>query len=160
MSSENEIKQRTVYLLQRTDKIYDGTDIYVGSTSTSLRERLRKLRDRSKLEKYENTKLYKKMCEVGVDSWKIISLLSIECDKKTILKLEKEKYDELNEDLNTYSPFSEENRKEYNANYYMLNIRSKKYRCELCEIVCGSNRDLQKHLKTPKHFWKYIYSVD
>ena len=103
----SEIKQRIVYLMQRTDKIYDGTEIYVGSTSRSLRERLRKHRDRSKLEKYENTKLYKKMREVGVSNWGITPLLSLTCDKKTILELEKEKYDELNADLNTYSPVSE-----------------------------------------------------
>ena len=101
------------------------------------------------------------MREVGLKNWGMISLLSLECDKETILELEMEKCNELNADLNTYSPFSKENRKEYDdANYYKFNIQSKKYQCELCEIVCGSNRDLQKHLKTSKHFWKYVYSVD
>ena len=36
----SEIKLRTVYLLKRTDKHDDGTDIYVGSMLRSLRERL------------------------------------------------------------------------------------------------------------------------
>ena len=39
--SANEIKNRTVYMLCRTDKTEDdGTDIYVGSTSKSLEKRL------------------------------------------------------------------------------------------------------------------------
>ena len=35
-----DIKCRTVYLMRRTDKKDDGTDIYVGSTSRNLRERM------------------------------------------------------------------------------------------------------------------------
>ena len=37
----NDIKPRTVYLLRRTDKENDGTDLYVGSTSVNLKKRLR-----------------------------------------------------------------------------------------------------------------------
>ena len=37
----NDIKPRTVYLLRRTDKEEDdGTDLYVGSTSANLKDRL------------------------------------------------------------------------------------------------------------------------
>ena len=46
------------------------------------------------------------------------------------------------------------------ADYREANKQSKRYYCDICEIVCESNKDLQRHLKTSKHFWKYIYSVD
>ena len=38
--SADEIKNRTVYVLFRTDKPEDGSDIYIGSTSQPLKERL------------------------------------------------------------------------------------------------------------------------
>ena len=156
-----EIKQRTVYLLQRADKIYDGTEIYVGSTSLSLKERLRKHRSRSKT--YKNTKLYKKMREVGLNNWEMISILSFECecDKKTILELEMEKCNELNADLNTYSPFSGfENKKEYFANYRELNKQKETYHCNICEKSFGTNWLLQRHFNTLKHSYAYMNSVD
>ena len=55
----SEIKLRTVYLLKRTDKPDDGTDLYVGSTSMTMIKRLwthRSAAGNSK--RYENTKLY------------------------------------------------------------------------------------------------------
>ena len=157
----SEIKERVVYLLQRTDKIYDGTDIYVGSTSLSLERRLQFHRSRSKLEKYGNTKLYKKMCEVGLNNWEMISILSFTCDKKTILKFEKEKYYELNADLNTYSPFSGfENKKEYFANFRELNKQKEIYHCNICEKSFGTNWILQKHFNSLKHQRVYLNSVD
>ena len=39
--SADEIKNRIVYVLCRTDKPEDGSDIYIGSTSQPLKERLR-----------------------------------------------------------------------------------------------------------------------
>ena len=117
-----EIKPRTVYLMQRTDKIYDGTEIYVGSTSLSLKLRLQVHKSASKTKKYCNTKLYTKMREVGLNNWKIIPLLQRTCDKKTILELEMEKCNELNADLNMRSPFlGFDNKKEYFVKYYQFN---------------------------------------
>ena len=187
----SEIKPRTVYLMQRTDKIYDGTEIYVGSTSKTLRERLSNHKSASKLEKHENIKLYVKMHEVGLDRWEIIPLLQRTCDKKTILEFEMEKCNELNADLNMRSPFlSFDDKKKYVANYYemnkekikerqagyyemnkekikkqqadyyKLNKQQKIYHCEVCDISFGYKKDLQEHLKTSRHFWKHIYSVD
>ena len=118
----NEIKARTVYLLKRTDKENDGTDIYVGSTSMDLKERLWSHKSSSKSKRYCNTKLYKKMCEVGIDDWEIVPLLTFKCDKNTILGFEREWCNLLNTDLNSYSPFSGfDNKKEYDANYRKLN---------------------------------------
>ena len=58
----DEIKQRTVYQLVRTDKPDDGTDIYVGSTSEPLKARLQKHRSYVGI---CNSKLYLRMQEVG-----------------------------------------------------------------------------------------------
>ena len=113
-----ENKLKTVYLLKRTDKPDDGTDIYVGSTSGTLRRRLREHKSLSKIKRGCNIKLYRKMCEVGLGSWEIVPLLSFMCDKKTICEFEKEWCNALNADLNMRFPFSGfDNKKEYLANY-------------------------------------------
>ena len=187
----SEIKERTVYLMQRSDKVFDGTDVYVGSTSRSLRERLWSLRGAVTRTGNENNRLYKKMREVGLGNWKMIPLLSFTCDKKTILEFEKEWCNALNADLNTYSPvLTPDERKQYNADYREfnkekikkqkadyyeskkeaikqkqadnreLNRQEKKHHCELCGKSFWANWLLQKHLKTSRHFWKYICSVD
>ena len=161
----SEIKQWTVYLLQRTDKIFDGTDVYIGSTSRTPGQRLSSHRRDATRVGNENNKFYKRMREVGVDKWEITPLLSKICDKNTIRMAEREKCNELNADLNTRSPITtpeekEERKRQYMTDYHEKNTENKKYHCAICEVACGSNKDLQKHLKTPKHFWKYIYSVD
>ena len=172
----NNIKERAVYLLKRTDKSYDGTDVYVGSTSLSLKRRLCNHRSDSLRIGNKNNKLYVKMREVGLDNWEMVSLLSITCDRKTILEFEKEQCNKLNSDLNSNSPvLNLENRKEYSANYrelnketikqqkaeyYKLNKQNKKYYCDVCEKSFRSNGDLQRHFNTLKHGYTYLNSLD
>ena len=160
----------------RNDKVFDGTDVYVGSTSKPLSVRLSEHRSRAKGSGYENNKLYERMRAVGADKWKVTLLLSRMCDKNTIRLLEREKCSELNTDLNTLSPittpeekrlhktdYREKNKDallKYAADYRKANRQNRRYYCAICEVACGYNKDLQKHLKTSKHFWKYIYSVD
>ena len=62
----NEIKLRTVYLLRRTDKPDDGTDIYDGSKSKTLHGRLN---GHSSDSQKANSKLYNRMREVGLYNW-------------------------------------------------------------------------------------------
>ena len=207
MSSE--IKPRIVYVLTRTNKADDDdTDIYVGSTSRSLNDRLCCHRCDATRVGNENNKLYSRMRAVGLQNWEIISLLSRTCDIKTIRELERKWCKIMSTDLNTNLPIlkpgelnlNKEAIKQYQADYYKSNkdaIRQRhadyyksnkdaikqyyksnkeaisKYQsdyresnkqnkvhyCELCDKACGSNMDLQRHLKTSKHFWKYIYSV-
>lgn len=116
-----EIKLRTVYLLRRTDKPDDGTDVYVGSTSMTLKERLlvHSFIVKTLKKGYENNKLYVRMREVGLYNWEIIPLLSFTCGKKTIREFEKKWVKILCSDLNSFSPIT--NKKEYNANYYESN---------------------------------------
>ena len=57
-----EVKQRTVYLLKRTGKSDNGTDIYMGSTCKSLNKRLSNHLFNIKR---SESKLYKMMKEVG-----------------------------------------------------------------------------------------------
>ena len=58
----NEIKNRTVFMLCRTD---DGNDIYVGSTSIPLRKRFANHKcdvgNPSRLKHYRGSKLYERM---------------------------------------------------------------------------------------------------
>ena len=115
--TSNEIKPRTVYLLKRTDKEDDGKDLYVGSTSKKLKYRLSSHKCPSSCER--ESKLYKRMREVGTDNWEIIPLLSFSCDQKTIREFEKEWCEAIGTDLNMISPFTD--KKEYNANYRKLN---------------------------------------
>ena len=77
--SSDEIKNRTVYMLCRTD---GGAGIYIGSTSLPLEKRLLTHRQRAGNPSrfYGNSKLYKKMREVGVHRWKITPLITIPCD--------------------------------------------------------------------------------
>ena len=85
IDSGNEIKPRTVYLLKRTDKEEDdGKDLYVGSTSKALKKRL--YDHRGNVKRY-NSRLYTRMRETGLNNWEIVPLLTLSCNKKTILNL-------------------------------------------------------------------------
>ena len=172
----SDIKIRKVYLLRRTDKPDDETDIYVGSTSRTLRKRLWNHRSDALRTRNKNNKLYKKMREVGLDNWEMVPLLSFACDRKTILEFEKEWCNALNSDLNTNSPFPGfKNKKEYRANYresnketikqqkaeyYKLNKQNKTHYCNVCEKFFGHNGDLKKHFESLKHLYAYMNSVD
>ena len=109
----DKIKQRTVYMLCRTDKTEDdGTDVYVGSTSCPLSRRLAHHKynagNPSRLKYYGSSKLYRRMREVGVQRWKIVPLLTFSCDQKTIFEFEREWVKALNANLNTVSPVHED----------------------------------------------------
>ena len=80
--SSDEIKNRTVYVLCRTD---GGDGIYIGSTSQSLPQRFSEHKNNagnpSRLKWYGGSKLYQKMREVGVHRWKIVPLIMIPCGR-------------------------------------------------------------------------------
>ena len=73
------IKNWMVYLLKYTN---DGNNVYMGSTSKSLDQCLEQHKDRAK--KGEETILYSRMRETGVDKWWIVAFLTFPCDEKTI----------------------------------------------------------------------------
>ena len=101
----NDIKPRTVYLMRRTDKEEDdGKDLYIGSTSQTLKKRLQ---DHTHNAKICNTKLYKRMQEIGPENWTIEPLLTFSCDKKTIYDFEREWIKLIKPDLNVLSPVRE-----------------------------------------------------
>ena len=169
----NDIKPRTVYFLRRTDKEDDGSDRYVGSTSMNLKYRLSSHKCPSNY--MSRSKLYKKMRKVGINNWEIIPLLSFACNKNTILKLEKVFIKTLNTDLNTNSPFTGFNKKEYTSNYNKVNkgainhqranyyksiIQGKVHHCGACKKSFLHNNDLRRHLRTLKHSYTYLNSLD
>ena len=156
----SEIKPRVVYKLVRTDKPEDGTDVYVGSTSLSLKVRLQRHKAASSV---RNNKVYTRMREVGTNNWEILTLLVHICDRKTIQEFEKHWVELLKPDLNTYSP-SDDN---HNANKvkaiikcYHNSIENKTYYCNICDIAFGFKHNLKRHLKTLKHSNNYMNSVD
>lgn len=164
--TDDRIKNRTVYMLCRTNKPDDGTDIYIGSTSKPLCQRLCAHRYRAKNfigEGYsENNRLYKRMNDVGIMSWQIIPLLTFACNQKTIRDFERQWVTATGAGLNTYSPITDrkEYKKEYDATYHKNNIQTKRYYCNICDIVCGSNHDLKNHLGTLKHSYAWLNAVD
>ena len=57
--SADEMKNRTVYMICRTDKVEDdGVDIYAGSTSSSLEKRLQEHRNSSRSKRDGGVKLH------------------------------------------------------------------------------------------------------
>ena len=172
----SEIKERTVYLMWRNDKVFDGTDVYVGSTLKPLSVRLSEHRSRARGAGYENNPLYGRMREVGVDNWEITALFSRTCDKDTIRLAEREKFRELNADLNTRTPITTpEERRQHKtdyrkmnkdkiskqmAGYRKMNKDKKRHYCAICEVACESDRDLQRHFYTIRHGYAYLNSLD
>ena len=82
----SEIKNWTVDVLCRKDKPEDGTDLYIGSTSRFLKERLwehqKKVRKFKMLGYSVNNKLFSRMSDVGIRNWNIIPLVKFSCHKK------------------------------------------------------------------------------
>ena len=184
----DEIKDRTVYMLCRKGKKEDGTDIYIGSTSQKLEERLRGHRKDAQIPRNVNNRLYVRMNGVGLQNWKIIPLLTFACNKNTILQFEKQWVDLIGADLNMRSPITD--RKEYDAGYYLrnkkaiqqrhasyrevnkqnileqqagyreFNVQNKIHHCSVCDKSFGYKKDLDKHYKTLKHSNAYMNSVD
>ena len=120
MSCDDKLTPRTVYLLKRTDKKYNGTDIYVGSTSLPLPIRLSIHRSQSKV---CSSKLYRRMDEVRPQKREIVPLVVVpSCGKIEILNFEKSWVALLNPDLNMLSPIQGNNeRKRERARRRYLN---------------------------------------
>ena len=117
----DEIKNRTVYMICRVDKVED--DIYVGSMSCPLSQRFAKHKcdagNPSRLKYYGNSKLYRRIREVGVQRWKSVPLLTFACDQKTIREFEREWVKALAANLNTFSPIDEDLvKREYMFKYF------------------------------------------
>ena len=157
----DEIKNRTVYFLRRTDKEDDGTDIYVGSTLKPLGKRFAIHRCDATRPGNENNRLYKRMREVGLGNWEILPLLSRTCDLRTIREVERKWLGVIQADLNTLSPITSKEEKNGNQVIYCrINVQAKRYYCGVCEISCESKRDLGRHFDTLKHSYTWLNSVD
>ena len=177
--SDNGIKRRTIYCIS------NGINKYVGSTARALSERFAEHKYNAKtLRDSVNNKLYKRMNDVGLDAWKIIPLLVLNCSKEKIRHFEKKWMQILDADLNTYSPLrtEEENKqrekeqkakyykqnsekirqqqKEYNLLYFEKNIQEKRFYCSTCDKAFRDNFNLNCHLDTLKHAYANLNSVD
>ena len=159
--SSGEIKNRTVYMLSRTD---GGNDTYVGCTSQPLGKRFSHHKqcagNPSRSKYYGGSKLYQKMREVGVHRWKIIPLITFACDQNTICEMEREWIEALNANLNTHSPIENLVERMRVAKYRKKNKKTGRFYCEICGLACGSNFILKRHLDTLKHSYAWLNSVD
>ena len=73
-----EVKKRTVYCI--TKKIPDEKyDVYVGLTSKKLSTRLSEHKSNCKRTFNKNSKINKRMRQVGVENWKIVPLFEKQC---------------------------------------------------------------------------------
>ena len=156
----DEIRDRTVYMLYHTD----CTDVYIGSTSQTLEERLRchkNAGDPSMLKWYGSSKLYEKMRAVGVQHWRIVPLLTFACDQKTIFEFEWEWVKAAGAGLNTLSPVNEDlGKREYDKQYCRKNIETKRYYCGLCHVACVDKSHLKRHFDTLKHSYAWLNVAD
>ena len=139
--SADVIKNRTVYMLCRTD---GGTDIYIGSTSIPLGYRFSQHKynagNPSRLKWYGGSKLYKKMRGVGVHRWKMVPLLTFACDRATVCEFEQVWIEATGANLNTISSVNEElDKREYDKQHRRNNIEEKRFYCELCDVACKDN---------------------
>ena len=124
-----EVKERTVYVLTRKNKADgDDSDIYVGSTSRSLEQRLCCRRCDAIRPGNENNRLYKRMREVGLENWEILPLLSRTCGIKTIREVERKWLGVIQADLNTLSPITSKEEKRGNKIIYRrINVQTKRH---------------------------------
>jgi len=152
---------RTVYCI--TKKVPDNNyDVYVGSTSKSLKDRFYIHKYHATLSSNANNKLYKRMTEVGLDKWEIKPLLVLKCNRDEICKFEKSCKEILEADLNTYSPINttdEDNRyrvRKYNKKV----IDDKRHYCDICDKAFSRKGYLHEHYDTLKHQYAYLNSLD
>ena len=81
--TDYETRKRVVYLLCNKNSDF-GRDVYVGSTSQPLAQRLSNHKtDCLRIGNVEN-KLYKRMREVGLENWVMRPLLTLECSRDAI----------------------------------------------------------------------------
>ena len=88
-----------------------------------------------------------------------LKVLDREANKEAI-KQKNAEYREANKEAikqknaDYYADYYEKNKetiRQRRVDYYQRNKQSKKFSCDSCKIVCGSNHDLQKHFESKKH---------
>ena len=102
--SGDKVKKRMVYVLSKKVP-HEVYDVYVGSTTKPIKERLSTHKDCSLRACNEKNKLYTRMRQVGLENWKIVPIFVKTCSKEEILKVEKKFIQVLDANLNTNSPF-------------------------------------------------------
>ena len=101
--TDYETRKRVVYLLCHKDSDF-GRDVYVGSTSQTLAQRLSNHKTDCLRIGNEENKLYVRMREVGLDKWITRPLLTLESTRDVIRTFEKMWCKIINTDLNSYDP--------------------------------------------------------
>ena len=89
-----------------------------------------------------------KSSTIGLDKWEMVPLLTLACDRKTILGFEKEWCQAFNTDLNTNSPIDIDidkrrgtKRKYYEDNKEVIN---KLVLCDICKTTFTCNNKYKK----------------
>ena len=89
-------------------------------------------------------------------------MLTFSCNKKTIYEFEKEWIRMIKPDLNLHSPVKENNEKdrERAREHYLESLKTRRYHCDVCDMVFGNSNNLKRHLRSLKHSNNYMNSVD
>ena len=118
----------------------ENYDMYVGSTSLSLIERLSKHKYKSKLPYYKDSRFYHCLREVGLNKWNIKALFVHTCSKNEIKQYERKWIELLQANLNTNSPLlDEKSHKDRLVEVHKRNLAEKKYYCDICDKPFQSN---------------------
>ena len=169
--TDNEVKTRTVYCLTKnfSDENFDS---YIGSTSMSLESRLNWHKFSATQKRCENSKIYRRMNEVGLENWKIVPLLTLECIRNEILTFERKWLEVLAADLNSYLPVityeeTRQKKAEYRAKNREVILRKQaEYRAKNREVLLlkkgslGCDRELKRHNNSLKHQFTFLNSLD
>ena len=120
-----------------------------------------------------NSKLYKKMQEVGEKNWEMVPLFTQKCDLQTTRKVEQDYINRLKPDLNERYAFgsrpgySKEKISKYDREYRKKNwtkireFRNKKVVCEVC-LTTHNHEVTARHKKSKYHgrIEKVLFELD
>ena len=151
--TDYETRKRVVYLLCHKDSDF-GRDVYVGSTSQTLAQRLSNHKTDCLRIGNEENKLYVRMREVGLDKWITRPLLTLESTRDVIRTFEKMWCKIINTDLNSYDPMRSATERLQN------NKDNKRFFCEVCKMTFLQKCDLKRHENSLKHQYAFLNSLD
>ena len=103
------------------------------------------------------------MRDVRLDKWEMVPLLTLACDRKTILRFEKEWCQAYNTDLNTNSPIDIDidkrrgTKRKYNEDN--KEVINKRVLCDICKTTF-TRKNKYNHKKPLKHQYALLDQVD
>jgi hypothetical protein len=148
MTGDNKYENGVIY------RMYSEVDpkFYVGSTTESLKERLRK--HKSAAGKHGDRPVYAHFNDIGWNHVKIEEIERFPCGSKTELNArERFIYDRLNPVLNTFRPHVTEEEARAKQRESVRKCGSRPWTCTMCNVTCSKGNKTH-HLRSQKHLSK------